>query len=150
MKTSDDGVKFVKRKEGLRLKAYQDIVGKWTIGYGHLINPTVEDYLMDRDISEPLAERILKLDLVDAENCVLKNVKVPLDQCQFDALVDFVFNLGCGALERSTLLILLNQGRYSSAAEQFVRWNKAGGKEVAGLTKRREAERKLFTEGEYV
>lgn len=146
--TSNDGVNFIKKHEGLRTKAYQDVVGKWTIGYGHLILPS-EDYLIHNEISEALAENLLRADLRKAEQCVLKNVSVEIDQCQFDSLVSFVFNLGCGALERSTMLLLLNQGRHTTAAEQFPRWNKAGGKEIAGLTNRRNAEKKLFLEGIY-
>lgn len=149
MVTSDEGVKFIKSREGLRIKAYQDIVGKWTTGYGHLIKLPYDEYFKDTTISEGVAENLLRMDLKTAEQCVLKNVTVHLDQCQFDALVDFVFNLGCGALERSTLLYLLNTGNYSGAAAQFPRWNKAGGKEIDGLTRRRNAEMNLFIKGVY-
>lgn len=146
---SNEGINFIKRHEGLRTKAYQDVVGKWTTGYGHLIKLPYEEYFRDTELTEPMAENLLRMDVKTAVDCVLKNVRVPLDQCQFDALVDFTFNLGCGALERSTLLFLLNQGQYSAAAAQFPKWNKAGGKEVAGLTKRRNDEMKLFMEGAY-
>lgn len=149
MQTSSDGVKFIARHEGLRTQAYQDTGGVWTIGYGHAILPS-EDYLLHNEISKEVAINLLQADLDKAEKCVLKNARVWLDQCQFDALVDFTFNLGCNALERSTLLFLLNQGNYSGAAAQFPKWNKDNGKVIEGLTRRRTDEMKLFLEGVYV
>jgi lysozyme len=149
METSKAGVDFVKRFEGKRLVAYQDIVGKWTVGYGHLIRLPQEAYFKDVPITEEVATLLLVDDLRTAEACVNKHVTVKLDQEQFDALVSFVYNLGCGAFERSTLLAILNTGDKCRAAEQFVRWNKAGGQPIKGLTTRREAEKRLFLTGEY-
>ena len=149
MKVSSKGVEFIKRHEGLRTTAYQDVAGFWTIGYGHLIKLPYEEWLMEQPIGEELATNILKEDLAIAERCVNLHVHIELDQEQFDALVSFTFNLGCGALERSTLRALLNMGQRERAAEQFQRWNKAGGKVWAGLTKRRLEEKRLFTEGLY-
>jgi lysozyme len=76
--------------------------------------------------------------------CVNKSVKAAIDQSQFDAMVDFVFNLGCAAFGQSTLLRMVNAGDFAGAAGQFLRWNKAGGKVLAGLTKRRQGEMALF------
>lgn len=144
VKASEACVKLVKGSEGLRLQAYQDQVGKWTIGWGHLIKLPLEEYLLTNPISRDTAERILRLDLTDCEIAVNFLVKVPLNQNQFDALCDFVFNLGTGALERSTLLKKLNAGDYIGASEEFPKWCKAGGKVLRGLVWRRETERFLF------
>ena len=144
MRISDKGLDAIKEFEGLRLKAYQDVVGKWTIGYGHLIKLPSERGMLDYEISESLASSMLRVDAEWAENCVNQSVKVPITQGQFDALVSFTYNLGCGALGRSTLLKLLNAQEYSRAADQFMLWNKAEGKEFPGLTKRRTKEREMF------
>jgi len=139
--TGAGGLALIKSFEGLRLEKYKDAVGKWTIGYGHLILP---DEKFPHAITEAEAEALLRTDLLMTERGVHKAVTVALNQNQFDALVAFTFNLGAGNLQSSTLLKLLNQGEYAQAADQFLRWNKAGGKVLAGLTKRREAERALF------
>ncbi len=89
-------------------------------------------------------DKLLKQDLAVFESGVNNLVKVELKQCQFDALVSFSFNVGIGAFSTSTLLKKLNQKAYGEAANQFLRWNKAGGKILAGLTRRREAEKSLF------
>jgi GH24 family phage-related lysozyme (muramidase) len=139
--TGAGGLALIKSFEGLRLEKYKDAVGKWTIGYGHLILP---DEKFPHAITEAEAEALLRTDLLMTERGVHKAVTVALNQNQFDALVAFTFNLGAGNLQSSTLLKLLNQGEYAQAADQFLRWNKAGGKVLAGLTRRREAERALF------
>ena len=144
MQTSTRGIELVQEFEGLRLKAYQDVVGKWTIGYGHLIVLPQEKGLLDYEIAQETALNLLRSDLKAAEDCVSSKVIVDLTQGQFDALVSFTYNLGCGALNRSTLLRLLNAGEYTRAGEQFLLWDKAGGKPVAGLTRRREAEKRMF------
>lgn len=140
MKTSDLGIELIKKHEGVRLEPYQDVAGLWTIGIGHLIKPGEEF----TSISEEEAEDILRKDLEKAEKCVINGVKTPLSQSEFDALVSFVFNVGCQAFRNSTLLRLVNRGEMDDAAEQFARWNRAGGKAVKGLTNRRLAERELF------
>lgn len=147
MSVSKEGVEHIKRWEGYRRKAYQDVAGKWTIGYGHLIRLPYEQWLLDNEISEKLAENILREDIKAAEVCVNRLTTVTLEQSQFDMLVSFTFNLGCVALERSTMLFLLNQGDYEKAASQLLRWNKAGGKEVAGLTNRRKSEKEIWENG---
>ena len=139
-KYSSTGLALTKQFEGCELKAYQDQVGVWTIGYGH----TGTDVKKGLTITEEQASILLAADVAWAVTCVNKSVKVAINQNQFDALVDFVFNLGCANLGQSTLLRLLNEGQYSDAAKEFLRWNRAGGKVVAGLTRRRQAEMDLF------
>jgi GH24 family phage-related lysozyme (muramidase) len=95
-------------------------------------------------ITREQAEQLLRADLQEAEDAVSNLVTVPLNENQFSALVSFVFNLGAGELEDSTLLELLNQGKYSEAADQFLRFNTDNGEPLEGLTRRREAERQLF------
>jgi len=135
------GLTLIKEFEGLRLEKYKDAVGKWTIGYGHLVLPSER---IDRPITESEAEDLLQSDLRKFEGGVIQYVVVSMNQNQFDALVSFAFNLGLSNLRGSTLLRLLNQGKYAEAAEQFLRWNKAGGAILPGLTRRRAAERELF------
>ena len=139
MKTSQKGIDLIKSFEGLRLTAYQDVVGVYTIGYG-----TTTGIKPGMQITQYRAEEFLKCDLDKFESAVSNLVTVPLTQNQFDALVCFCYNVGSGALKSSTLLKRLNQGNYSGAAEQFLLWDKAGGKQVAGLTRRRHAESELF------
>lgn len=141
MRTSENGISLVKSFEGLRLEKYKDAVGKWTIGYGHLILPN-ENY--PKPISEKQADALLRADLVVAEVGVQNAVTVAINQKQFDALVAFTFNLGVSNMKASTLVKKLNAGDYRGAADEFPRWNKAGGQVLAGLTRRREAERALF------
>lgn len=141
MTISDAGLNLIKQFEGLRLHTYKDVAGRPTIGIGHLLRPG-ESY--PDGIPEAKAMSLLREDLADAERAVAHLVKVALSQGQYDALVSFVFNLGAGALERSTLLRVLNQGRYDYAADQFLAWDHAGGAEVPGLLRRREAERTMF------
>lgn len=149
MKMSEKGIHMLKNFEGFRAKMYYCVAGKPTIGYGHVIG-LKEPQLRLKTLSETEADKLLRSDLIPRENAVQRLVKVAINQNQFDALVDFVFNLGEAALESSTLLRLLNEGKHQLAALQFHRWNKAqikgkGLVEVAGLTKRRDAERALFT-----
>lgn len=136
---SDNGMRLTEGFEGLRLQAYQDVVGVWTNGYGntHGVVPG-STITLDQAVSD------LHTNLTGAENVVNTYVTVPLSQNQFDALVDFVFNLGEGALKSSTLLRKLNAKDYSGASLEFPKWNHAGGQVVAGLTRRRIAEQQLF------
>ena len=121
MNISEEGISLIKNYEGCKLEAYQDSVGVWTIGFGHI-----------KDVKD--GDKINQDDMV----------KVPLDQCQFDALVCWVYNLGPTNLKESTLLRILNEGDYGGVPEQIKRWNKAGGVILGGLVKRREAEANLF------
>jgi GH24 family phage-related lysozyme (muramidase) len=146
MEFSSIGLALLKQSEGLRAQVYNDVAGYPTIGYGHKLRP---GECFPDGISEAFASNLLQIDVQAAERAVRDLVKVPLSQGQFDALVDFVFNLGVGRLASSTLLKVLNAGRYTDAAEQFLRWDQAGGKEVSALKERREAEAALWKqEGE--
>lgn len=110
-----------------------------TIGYGHTHNVT-----MDMHCTPQEAEDWLREDLSDAEHAVTKYVTVPITQNQFDALVSLIFNIGVHAFMKSTLLKCLNVSAFSSAAEQFLVWNKQAHIELKGLTRRRHAEKALF------
>jgi len=140
MKYSKKGLQLTEQFEGCKLVAYQDQVGVWTIGYGH-----TSGVHQGMTCTQQQAEQWLSDDTAAAEQDVNTHVAVPLTQGEFDALVDFAFNLGRGALNNSTLLKYLNQGEYSAAANEFEKWDRAGGKEVAGLLRRRQAEKQEFT-----
>ena len=136
---STAGVDLLTHFEGLRLEAYQDSVGVWTIGYGHTkgVTPSMK-------ITESQANNLLKTELIEYQNYINEMVNISLDQCQFDALVCWVYNLGPTNLKNSTLLTLLNQGVKFQIPEQIRRWNRAGGKILKGLVRRREAEALMF------
>lgn len=143
MKTSNNGIAVIKHYEGIRLKAYPDPAtgaAPWTIGIGHT-GPEVKPGLT---WTPAQADAALSTDLARFEEAVSKVVIVGLTQGQFDALVSFAYNLGTGNLQSSTLLSMVNARNFTGAADQFARWNKAGGKVLAGLTKRRAAEAALF------
>ncbi len=144
MQTSDKGIALIKEFEGCKLTAYQDSVGVWTIGYGWTQPVDGKPIRAGMTINQETAERLLKTGLVSYESDVSRLVKVGLSQGQFDALVSFTYNIGARSLSTSTLLRKLNAGDYAGAADEFLRWNKAGGKVLNGLTRRREAERALF------
>ena len=135
------GKDLLKFFEGCELVAYQDSVGVWTIGYGHTkgVKPGMT-------ITQEEAEQMLESELAEYEGYVEKYVTVPLTQNQFDALVVWVYNLGPTNFRKSTLLKELNSGDYTAASKEIKRWNKAGGKVLAGLVKRREAEAQLFSD----
>ncbi|MFD1711849.1 SafA/ExsA family spore coat assembly protein [Ottowia sp. GY511] len=139
MSLSSGGLDLIKSHEGLRTSAYQDPVGVWTIGYGH--TGTAKP---GQKISEAQAEQLLRKDVGWAEDAVRKNVKVPLSQGQFDALVSFTFNLGAGALGRSGLLQKLNAGDYAGAQAEFGKYVHAGGRVLPGLVRRRNEEAQMF------
>jgi lysozyme len=140
MKTSKDGLQLIKDFEGLELNAYKCAAGVWTIGYGH-----IKGVQEGMSISEARANEMLNEELTEYENYINKGVTVPLSQCQFDAMVSWVYNLGNGNLSSSTLLKVLNSGDYAGVPAQMLRWNKAGGKVLAGLTRRRQAEADMFS-----
>ena len=140
MNISQKGIDLIKNFEGCRLTAYRCPANILTIGYGH----TGSDVSTGQKITQEQAEKLLKSDLLVHCNNVSRLVKVPLTQNQFDALVSFEFNVGYGAFASSTLLKLLNQKKYKEAAAQFDRWIYANRKVLAGLVKRRTAEKKLF------
>ena len=136
------GEKLTESFEGCRLTAYQDVGGVWTIGYGH-----TKDVKEGDIISLYQAEQFLISDIGWAENVVNDLVTVPLNQDEFNALVDFVFNLGEGNFEKSTLVKLLNNSDYQGATDEFIKWDRAGGKVVVGLLRRRIAEKNEFIDG---
>lgn len=146
MRTSDRGLKFISEHEGLSLTAYPDPgtgAEPYTLGYGHTGGVKPGDTCTEAQAMEWLAE-----DVREAEQAIERLVTVPLTQDMFDALVSFTFNVGAGNLSSSTLLKLVNAGKFDEAAEQFPRWNRAAGRVMAGLTKRRHAEAAMFS-GEY-
>ena len=139
MNISPEGIEFIKEHEGCKLRAYQDSIGVWTIGVGHTSGVKEGDEIDDAE-----ADRLLREDLVWVEKCIANSVSVALTQNQYDALCSWIFNLGCSSFRKSTLLSYLNQGEDDLAAKEFLKWNRAGGKVLAGLTNRREAESELF------
>ena len=139
MKTSEAGIALIKEFEGCKLAAYLDSVGVPTIGVGHTAGVRIGDTCTDEE-----ADEWLRHDIGTAERCVANSVKVELTQGQFDALVSFAFNLGCRALGNATLLRKLNAGDDVGASAEFARWSHAGGVQLDGLVRRREAERELF------
>lgn len=140
MHISQAGIDFIKQFEGCRLKAYQDVVGVWTIGYGH----TGAEVQSGLSISQEQAEAYLRDDLNKVCNSISPAIKVSVNENQFAALVSFAYNVGCYALIHSTLLRKVNADDYEGAACEFVRWDHAGGQVVPGLHKRRMAEADLF------
>jgi len=139
MRISNQGLSLIKKFEGLVLKAYYCAAGVLTVGYGH-----TKGVSKDTVITPDIAEVLLKEDCINSELCVTKLVTVNLNQQQFDALVSFVFNVGGGALERSTLRMKLNRGDYIGASKEFEKWCFAGGRKLKGLQRRRLAEKALF------
>ena len=139
MNTSKKGKALIKKYEGCRLKAYKCPAGVLTIGYGHTNNVRVDDV-----ITQAEADKLLDIDIVIKEKEVNSVLRVPVTQGQYDALVSFAFNLGIGNLKKSTLLRLVNQGKYKNASNEFSRWVYAGGKVLTGLVKRRNEEKELF------
>ena len=139
MEISEEGLSLIKKFEGCELKAYQDSVGVWTIGYGH--TKGVEE---DQEITQDEAEDMLASELDEYEGYIRDMVECDLEQCQFDALVAWVYNLGPTNLRSSTMLKRLNANDLDDVPNQIKRWDKAGGKVLAGLVRRREAESLLF------
>lgn len=144
MKTSAKGLALIKSFEGCRLAAYPDPAtggDPWTIGYG-----TTDGVRPGMTITQQEAENLLRKDLDKFEKGVAELVKVDITQSMFDALVSFSYNVGLANLKSSTLLRMVNARDFQGAAQQFVRWNRAAGKVMNGLTRRRLAESDLFLE----
>lgn len=144
MQVSNKGISLIKQFEGCKLKAYQDSVGVWTIGYGWTQPVDGRKIGPGMTIDQSTAERLLKCGLVQYEQGVSQLVKVKITQGQFDALVSFAYNLGLRSLSTSTLLKKLNAGDIQGAANEFGEWVNAGGKKLNGLVTRRAAEREFF------
>ena len=139
MQTSDEGKKLIKKFEGCKMRAYLDVVNVPTIAYGRTKNVKLGD-----TCTQDQAEEWLEEELVEYEGYVNEAVKVPLTQNQLDALVSWTYNLGPSNLNKSTLLKVLNNSDYDGVPEQIMRWNKAGGKVLDGLVRRRKAEAEMF------
>jgi lysozyme len=142
MKTSKAGADLIRKYEGCKLTAYQDVIGKWTIGWGHT-GPEVREGLT---ITKAEAEEILATRLANEfEPGVMEAIGyAPVTQPQFDAMISLAYNIGVGAFAKSTLARLHRTGEYYPAAEEFMRWTRAGGRVLKGLTRRRAEERDLY------
>lgn len=140
---TQDGLNLIKRFEGFEPEIYLDAAGLPTIGYGHLLRPG-EAEMFRNGISEEAGVALLIKDVLVAERAVLRLIRVPLTNGQFDALVSFAFNLGSGALQRSTLRRKVNREEHEDVPAEFMRWVWAGGRKLRGLTRRREAEAKSY------
>jgi lysozyme len=138
--TNQAGLELIKSFEGLYLTSYLCPANVWTIGWGS----TGPDIGPNMTWTKEQAEARLRFDLEVFEKGVEAVITVPVTDNQFSAMVSLSYNIGISAFRKSTLLKLLNSKDYQGAADQFLRWNKAGGKELAGLTRRRNAERELF------
>lgn len=142
-KTGESGKKLIKEFEGFRAMAYICPAGVPTIGYG-TTRIQGQPVTIGMKITTEEGDRFLEEDLKFFENAINQNVKIELTQNQFDALVAFVYNVGVANFKKSTLLKKLNSNKVMEASEEFSRWNKAGGKVLAGLSRRRAAEKQLF------
>jgi lysozyme len=143
-----DGLALIEHCESLRLRAYQDPVGIWTIGYGAIrgldglpVNAATPPLTLDQ------AQAVLKRDCATAVRAIQRLITTPLTQHQFDALCSFTFNLGSGALQASTLRQCIQRGDHEQAAQQFQKWSYAKGVKLPGLVKRRLAESILYSGG---
>lgn len=133
------GYNLIRSAEGLRLDAYADQKGIYTIGYGH-----TKGVVPGMKITPDQAEVYLSEDVREVEQAISQLVKVPLNPNQFSALCSFCFNVGVGHFEKSTLLQLLNQNKYDEAAHELTRWDELSGVENQGLLARRCREKDLF------
>lgn len=147
MQTNAEGLSLIKLYEGLRLKAYKDPVGILTIGYGHTSAAGTPEVKLGMVITREEAEAMLRRDLVTYEKAVADAVKVDLTSNQNSACVSLCYNIGPGNFKKSSVLRFINQGRFDDAADAFLLWNRAGGKILSGLVKRRAAEAALFLKG---
>ena len=156
MKVSKEAIEGIKKDEGVRTKPYRCPALLWTVGVGHVIDPNHIRVKLnerkniplppewDRVLSMAEVDAILAADLATFERGVLRLCPGGLTQGRFDALVSFSFNVGLGNLQRSTIRMKHNRGDFEGAAEGFMAWTKAGGKELPGLVKRRKHERALY------
>ena len=142
---NERGIEMVKSFEGISLKPYLCPANVWTVGYGATVGSDGGPIDLDMEpISETEAEALLLRDLESSEGWVSRLIKTALTENQYSALTSFTFNVGAGALQRSTLRMKLNRSEYQGAADEFPKWRIAGGRILAGLVRRRAAERSLF------
>jgi lysozyme len=159
MKVSPEAIKVIKHHEGVRFKPYRCPALLWTVGVGHVIDPKhiavpladrkalpIPDG-WDRTLTPDEVDQILAADLRRFEQGVLRLCPTGLDQSRFDALVSFSFNVGLGNLQRSSVRMKHNRGDFEGAADAFMAWTKAGGRELPGLVKRRKDERAMYLGG---
>ena len=139
MEISQEGIALIKKFEGCELEAYKCAAGVWTIGYG-----STKDVKKGDSMSQEDADKLLLHEIKEYDGYVNDLVEVNLEQNQFDSLCSFCYNLGPQSLKSSTLLKVLNAKDYEGVPAQIKRWNKAGGKVLQGLVRRREAEALLF------
>ena len=142
---TDEGLDLIKLYEGYSSSPYLCPAQHWTIGYGAIWGMDDTRVKEDHpDINEDQADYLIRRDVKKSEMAVLRHIRVPLEDGQFNALCSFVFNLGSGALQSSTLRRKINRGDYIGAANEFPRWVFAGGRKLKGLIRRREHERLMF------
>jgi lysozyme len=160
MNVSKKCIEMIKHHEGVRTRGYRCPALLWTIGVGHVIDanhikvpfnerksiPIPPEW--DRTLSMAEVDDILSSDLASFERGVLRLCPSGLTQSRFDSLVSFSFNVGLGNLQRSTIRMKHNRGEFGEAAEAFMQWTKAGGKELPGLVKRRKDEMNLYLSGD--
>ena len=156
MKVSDKLIEMIKHDEGVKTRPYQCPALLWTVGVGHVIDPNHAKVKLadrkqlpipsgwDRVLSMDEVDAILKQDLARFEAGVMRLCPKTVKQGQFDALVSFAFNVGLGNLQNSTLRMKHNREDFDGAAEEFLKWNKAGGKVLKGLDRRRKGEKALY------
>jgi len=145
---TDKGLDLIKLYEGYSSSPYLCPAQHWTIGYGAIWGLDGKRVTEDHpDISKDQADQLLRRDVRKSQVAVLRLIKVPLEDGQFDSLCSFVFNLGSGSLQSSTLRRKINRGDYIGAADEFPRWVFAGGRKLKGLIKRRKHERLMFIGG---
>lgn len=147
MKVNQAGLDLIKRYEGWRANAYRDAVGIWTIGYGHTSMAGHPKVTAGLKITQAEGDAILARDVEKFATGVARLIKVPLKDNQFSALVSFAFNVGLGAFEGSSVLKYVNHSNFAGVPGRLKLWNKAGGKTLPGLVKRRAAEGKMFADG---
>ena len=151
MQMSQEGIDaLLKKFEGCKLKAYRCPAGICTIGYGHTSAAGAPQVTDGMTITQKQCDDILRQDLVKFETAVHNMVRQPLNQHQFDVLVDFTYNAGIGALQSSTLLKKVNAAQFDDVPAELMKWTKGGGKVLPGLVRRRQAESAWWLSGEPV
>ena len=146
MKTSPNGIALIQKFEGCKLKPYLCPAKKWTVGYGHVLgNGATLAEADNRTFTKEEVDVLLRTDLARFERGVLRYCPVYLTQSQFDALVSFSYNLGLGTLQRSTMRQKILRQDGEAASKELLKYDKVGGQAVKGLTRRRQAEYRLFT-----
>jgi lysozyme len=145
MMINNAGLELIKTFEGFSSSPYLDPIGIPTIGFGSIWNDDGSPVTMEQsDLDETEAERFLRREVHHIEKRIGRLIQAELTTNMFSALCSFAYNIGTGALQRSTMRMKLNRGWYEAAADEFPKWRKAGGRVLQGLVRRRIAERNLF------